>query len=94
LLPSSARTLAAALDLIATALRLPSVFNFDALFKMDAVIGCKDHPLFSLLRVFLNEGLLEFQSWNAEHSDILPEYSALSILMPCLHLTHRTQSWS
>ncbi|KAL0059643.1 hypothetical protein AAF712_013608 [Marasmius tenuissimus] len=75
-LPSSSpESQAAAIDVIATALRLPNVFDFDALFKIDAVVASKDHELFSLLQVFLSGGLADFKSWESSHSGVLAKYS-------------------
>ncbi|KIL70313.1 hypothetical protein M378DRAFT_156420 [Amanita muscaria Koide BX008] len=75
LLPAaSAESHAAAFNLIADALRLPSVFNFDPLIKLDVVVAVKNHELFSLLQIFLNNGLAEFQTWLANHPDTLKEY--------------------
>ncbi|KAL0580738.1 hypothetical protein V5O48_001296 [Marasmius crinis-equi] len=75
-LPStSPESRTAAIDAIATALRLPSVFDFDALFKIDAVVAAKDHELFSLLQVFLSGGLTEFKSWEGSHSGVLAKYN-------------------
>ncbi|KAG1831049.1 hypothetical protein EV424DRAFT_214102 [Suillus variegatus] len=51
-----------AIDAIALALRLPSLFDFDPLFKLDAVVSVKDHELFSLLQVFLKSGLPGLES--------------------------------
>ena len=59
---------------VATALRLPSVFDFDALFKLDAVICIKDHELFFLLQIFLNGGLGEFNAWQSSHPHALEKY--------------------
>jgi hypothetical protein len=73
--PSSPSYQAAAIDAITTALRLPSVLEFDALFKLDAVVAVKDHELFSLLQVFLNEGLLEFYTWEQNHPSVLETFS-------------------
>ncbi|KAG6899606.1 hypothetical protein C0993_008767 [Termitomyces sp. T159_Od127] len=64
-----------AIDLITTALRLPNVFDFDPLFKLDAVISAKGHELFSLLQIFLNDGLSEFNAWIGSHSHILDKYN-------------------
>ncbi|PPQ92379.1 hypothetical protein CVT25_008729 [Psilocybe cyanescens] len=72
--PSSEEAKNSALDVIATALRLPTIFDFDPLFKLDAVINVRDHALFSLLQVFLNGGLSEFKDWQAKHSQILEKY--------------------
>ena len=64
----------AAADIIATALRLPTVFDFDALFKLDAVINIKGHELFSLLQIFLSGGLPEFNAWQSSHPQALEKY--------------------
>lgn len=67
----------AAIDAIALALRLPSLFDLDPLFKLDAVIAAKDHELFSLLQVFLNSGLPEFYSWLEKHPGTIEKYGGL-----------------
>ncbi|KAH9938025.1 PCI-domain-containing protein [Fomitopsis serialis] len=66
---------AAAVDAIASALRLPSLFDFDALFRLDAVVAAQNHELFSLLRIFINEGLSEFQAWADGHADAFAKYN-------------------
>ncbi|CAA7260135.1 unnamed protein product [Cyclocybe aegerita] len=71
---SSAAREPATLELIATALRLPTVFNFDPLFKLEAVLAVKDHELFSLLHIFLNSGLPEFKAWESSHPGALEKY--------------------
>ncbi|KAF7332451.1 Eukaryotic translation initiation factor 3 subunit M [Mycena kentingensis (nom. inval.)] len=63
--PGAPETATAARELVSTALRLPFVFDFDPLFKLDAVIALKPSPLFSLLQIFLNDGLFEFDAWKA-----------------------------
>lgn len=68
----------AAVRLIATALRLPTVFDFDPLFKLDAVIAVKDHELFSLLQIYLNDSLLEFNAWEASHPGAFEKYGKLN----------------
>ncbi|KAF8915392.1 hypothetical protein CPB85DRAFT_1294258 [Mucidula mucida] len=65
----------AAVDAIAAALRLPSVFDFDPLFKLDAVVASKDHELFSLLQVFLNGGLSDFSNWLQGHAGAIEKYN-------------------
>ncbi|KAH9899504.1 PCI-domain-containing protein [Cubamyces lactineus] len=72
--PSSPAAQSAAVDAIATALRLPSYFNYDALFRIDAVVAAKDHPLFSLLQIFLNDGLTQYKAWVDSHPDVLSKY--------------------
>ncbi|EMD40431.1 hypothetical protein CERSUDRAFT_111031 [Gelatoporia subvermispora B] len=65
----------AAVEAIATALRLPTFFDFDPLFRLDAVVAAKDHELFSLLQIFLNEGLPQFKAWEESHADAFSKYS-------------------
>ena len=69
----------AAVQLISDALRLTDTFDFDSLFKLDAVIAIKDHELFSLLQVFLNGGLAEFSAWQSSHAGSLEKYSTISL---------------
>ncbi|KAG0702392.1 hypothetical protein DFH29DRAFT_921438 [Suillus ampliporus] len=64
----------AAIDAIALALRLPSLFDLDPLLKLDAVVAAKDHELFLLLQVFLNGGLPEFCSWLESHPSVPEKY--------------------
>lgn len=72
--PSSEAAQAAALTLIATALRLPTIFDFDPLFKLDAVLNVKNHELFSLLQIFLNNDLAEFKEWQSKYTQTLEKY--------------------
>ncbi|OCH95934.1 PCI-domain-containing protein [Obba rivulosa] len=65
----------AAVDAIVTALRLPTFFDFDPLFRIDAVVAAKDHELFSLLQIFLNEGLPQYKVWEESHADTFAKYS-------------------
>ncbi|KAJ7068720.1 PCI domain-containing protein [Mycena amicta] len=74
LTPGSSATDSAAVELIATALRLPFVFDFDPLFKLDAVVALKDHDVFSLLHIFLNDGLSEFNAWKSSHPDAISKH--------------------
>ncbi|TFK43819.1 hypothetical protein BDQ12DRAFT_643487 [Crucibulum laeve] len=73
--PTSSEGEAAAIDAIATAFRLPTVFDFDPLFKLDAVIAAKNNELFSLLQVFLNGGLAEFKAWEGSHAGALEKHN-------------------
>jgi translation initiation factor 3 subunit M len=72
--PSSPESRSAAVDTIVAALRLPSIFDFDALYNLDAVIAVKDHELFPLLHIFLNNGFPEFRAWADGHSAVLDSY--------------------
>ena len=77
-LPSTSSTAQeAAVDIIVTALRLPLIFEFDPLFKLDAVVAVKDHDIYSLLQIFLNGGLSEFKAWHESHPGVLERYSTL-----------------
>ncbi|KIJ37443.1 hypothetical protein M422DRAFT_178100 [Sphaerobolus stellatus SS14] len=72
--PSSPKAQPAALFAIATALRLPSIFNFDALFKIDAVQVAKDQPLYALLRVILEGSIADLDSWVVANEATLNEF--------------------
>jgi translation initiation factor 3 subunit M len=71
-----------ALEAIATALRLPSIFNFDSLLKIDALQSAKTHQLFALLKVFLNGELLEYKQWEASNASILDDFGVLGSIHP------------
>ena len=68
------------MDAVASALRLPSYFDFDSLFRLDAVVAAKDHELFSLLQIFLNDSLVEYQAWVQSHADALSKYGVYHFL--------------
>ena len=76
--PSSPSAQSAAVDAIAMALRLPTIFDFDPLFKLDAVVAAKDNELFSLLQVFLNHGVAEFRHWEEGHPAAFQTHSTSS----------------
>lgn len=76
-LPTSSAQEAAA-DLVASALRLPSIFDFDALFQLDAVVALKDSDIYPLLQIFLNDGYSQYKAWVASHADVLAKYSKVS----------------
>lgn len=74
LTPDSPHAESSAIQAISTSLKLPSIFDFDALFKIDAIIKLQGHELFSLLKVFLSGGLEDYQKWESEHSASIEEY--------------------
>jgi len=74
-LPSSSELRqSVAADAIAAALRQPSILDFEPLCKVEAVIAAKDHELFPLLQIFLNNGLAEVQSFADSHAAVLETY--------------------
>ncbi|KAG2114284.1 uncharacterized protein F5147DRAFT_21656 [Suillus discolor] len=50
--PHPPESQSAAINAITSALRLPTLFNFDPLFKLDAVVSAKYHEPFSSPQVF------------------------------------------
>ncbi|KIO12424.1 hypothetical protein M404DRAFT_123481 [Pisolithus tinctorius Marx 270] len=72
--PSSELRQSAAVDAIAAALRQPTVFDFEPLCKLEAVIAAKDHELFPLLQIFLNSGYPELTTWADNNTDVLDTY--------------------
>lgn len=71
LLPSaSPEALTASVKLITAALSDPTMYDFDPLFRIDAVVeSAKDHEIFELLRVFLTGGLEELQAWGEKYGN-------------------------
>ena len=74
----------AAISAITDALRNPTVFDFDPLFRQNAVVALKNHELFSLLQIFANDGLPEFQAWVESHPGVVENYSAC-VYMSLIH---------
>ena len=72
--PNSPHSESSAIQAISTSLKLPAVFDFDALFKIDAVVKLQGHPLFSLLRVFLSGGLEDYKTWESKHSGSIDKH--------------------
>ncbi|KIM58772.1 hypothetical protein SCLCIDRAFT_1218321 [Scleroderma citrinum Foug A] len=72
--PSSELLQSVAADAIAAALRQPSILDFEPLCKIEAVIAAKDHELFPLLQIFLNNGLAEVQAFADSHAAVLETY--------------------
>ena len=60
---------------IATALRLPNVFDFDTLFRLDALTAAKGTPLFALLQIFVNGGLAEYKAWEESYASVAEQHS-------------------
>jgi translation initiation factor 3 subunit M len=79
--PSSQAGQTAAIEAIAVALRLSTIFDFDPLFKLDTVLALKNHELFSLLLIFLNDGFPEYQAWERDHPGSLEKYRASRIYL-------------
>jgi len=77
----------AALDVIATSLRLPSVFNFDPLLKIDAVRVAKDHQLFALFKILLEGGLAEYRTWLQNNEAVLDQFG-MSLADPSITHTY------
>jgi len=65
---------AAALHALAAALSSASIFDFDALLKLDAVLAARDDPLFALLHVFLSGGLAELEAWRSANASALSRH--------------------
>jgi hypothetical protein len=92
--PASQSTTPAALDAIATAVSEPTVFDFDPLFKLDAVLAARSHPLFALLRIFLSGGLDDLRTWQQAHADITNSYGITILALPALHPFNKIKVWT
>lgn len=60
---------------MALALRLPSVLDFESLLHLDTIKTVKDHPLLSLLNIFVRGSFADFQGWMAPNEGVLPQFS-------------------
>ena len=78
--PTSQSAQPAALDAIATALSNSTVFDFDPLFKLDAVVATRSHPLFALLQVFFNGGVDDLHNWQRAHAEVSSTFGAPPLL--------------
>jgi hypothetical protein len=59
----------------------PAVFDFDPLFKLDEVLAARSHPLFALLRIFLNGGPDDLRAWQRAHADVIGSYSTILVFL-------------
>lgn len=65
--------------MIATALRLPSFFDFASLLKIDGIQKLNDHPLLLLLKICISGGLQELQAWEGANGETLAKFGAFVI---------------
>lgn len=79
--PSSPDAQTAAVNVIASALQLPSLFDFDPLLKLELVSSIQKHPIYALLQIFLQNGLSEYQSWVSQNGAVISEHCELSVLL-------------
>ncbi|KAG1867291.1 PCI-domain-containing protein [Suillus subalutaceus] len=78
----------AAIDAIALALRLPSLFDFDPLFKVGRrCFSTRSRTFHRFCRLFLNSGLPEFRSWLESHPTNSTKHSLSRRSVFC-HLRH------
>lgn len=92
ILPSSSpEARSAAIDAIVAALGIPTVFDFDTLYNLDPIIAVRDHGLFSLIQIFLRNGLSEFRAWLDSNPTLLETHrKSFSAFDMTVVLTTRT----
>ena len=78
--PNSPHAKSSAIQAISTSLNLPSVFDFDTLFKINAITELQGHELFSLLRVFLSGGLEDYKKWESKYSGSIEKHGSYPLL--------------
>ena len=86
--PTPSSTKAAALQLIATSLRLPTVFDFSVLYELQNVQSLESHALYDLLRIFSERGLPEYKVWQESNAATLNEFGAF-----CMFSTDESSVW-
>ncbi|TDL29665.1 PCI-domain-containing protein [Rickenella mellea] len=64
----------AALETVSLALRLPSIFDFDSLLKLSGVQKLSGRPIFALLKIFTEDGLAEYETWQEKYRSTLEEH--------------------
>ncbi|EJD01555.1 PCI-domain-containing protein [Fomitiporia mediterranea MF3/22] len=62
------------LQLIALALRIPTVFDFDPVLKLESVQTLNGSQLYGLLNIFNKGSLGEFNSWKEKNQSTVNEY--------------------
>jgi translation initiation factor 3 subunit M len=62
------------LKTVASALRLPSIFEFDVVLKSEAVLALGNHELLQLLRIFANGSVSEYTSWVSVNGALANEF--------------------
>lgn len=72
--PSSQEAQSAAIEAVASALRLPTMLDLDPLYNLEAVLRLKDHELFDLLQIFMNGSLSDYKAWELSHPGALEKY--------------------
>ncbi|KAG8968542.1 hypothetical protein FRC03_006942 [Tulasnella sp. 419] len=73
--PGSTDRQTVALDAVATALRIPNLFDFDDLLRLEGIKSVQNDQLFGLLKIFTTGGLTEFQQWAPNNASILDKHS-------------------
>ncbi|PWN50160.1 PCI-domain-containing protein [Violaceomyces palustris] len=63
---SSANNSTAAERVLATALRLPKVFEFEELLQIKAVTQLEGNPIFELVKIFVGGSIADFSNWSAK----------------------------
>jgi len=63
-----------AFQTVASALRIPSVYDFDEVLKSEAVLSLGDHGLLQLLKIFASGTVAEFTSWTGANGALLSEF--------------------
>jgi hypothetical protein len=65
----------AAVEVLATAFKLPMSFDLVEVSKLPALQRLKNHPLYDLLNIHINEdGLARWGSWRTSNASTLTEF--------------------
>ncbi|KAG8711081.1 hypothetical protein FRC08_016338 [Ceratobasidium sp. 394] len=70
----SPQALEASTRAISWAVSEPSIFDLDSLLRIDTLEAAKDHPLYSLLKIFSSGDLAQYRTWESEHESTLTEF--------------------
>ena len=56
------------------------IFTFDSLLKLDSVMVVKNHQLYVLLKIILQDGIQEYRQWLEANEGILSEFGMYGVL--------------
>ena len=72
--PSATTAVPASLQLMADALRSPSIFDFDPLLNLENVKAQSSHALYSLVKIFTDRGLSDWKAWQSANASVIRDF--------------------
>ena len=70
----------AAVDALASAIKLPTIFDFTSILKSQTVQTLQTHPLLDLLHIFVEKGLADLDAWENTNAATAQTYGMILLL--------------